>query len=301
MLKYLTLIFLFFLTFQSTNAQLINWSELLEVEGLEADHRIYFGKDSLQFGDLWLPDGDIRSTVILIHGGCWLSAYPGVELMNPMASALREQGFAIWNIEYRRIGHYGGGYPGTFLDVANGADHLRKISEEYHLDLTNVIVSGHSAGGHLATWIASRHNIDESSPLYNPDPISISAAISLAGINDLERYARYNSSVCGSDTVEQLVRFDVREQAAYLDTSPLRMLPLGVPFVEVVAVFDAPVPPFFGYHFVEAMKNKGDDATLLLLPNAGHFEMITPWSDEWAKILDLFKSFNSVPGSIIED
>ena len=69
------------------------------------------------------------------------------------------------------------------------------------------------------------------------------------------------------------------------------MMEGGIPFVEVVAAFDAPVPPFFGYHFVEAMKNEGDDANLLLLPNAGHFEMIAPWTEEWKTILDLFKSY----------
>jgi len=262
----------------------------MEVEGLQADHRIYFGEDSLQFGDLWLPDGEIRNTIILIHGGCWLSAYPGVELVNPMAAELRNQGFAIWNMEYRRIGHDGGGYPGTFLDIANGADHLRIVAEEYNLDLSNVIVSGHSAGGHLATWLASRHHITDTSPLYSPDPIPVSAAISLAGINDLERYARYGSSSCGDHTIETLVNFDERGEDSYLDTSPIRLLPMDIPFVEVVAAFDAPVPPFFGFHFVEAMKNGGDDANLLLLPNAGHFEMIVPWTEEWKTILDLFKS-----------
>jgi len=291
MLKYLSFILFFLLTFQNISAQLVSWSDLMEVDGLYADHRIYFGEDSLQFGDLWIPDEEIKNMVILIHGGCWLSAYPGVELMNPMAAELRDQGFAVWNIEYRRVGHVGGGYPGTFSDVANGADYLRVVAEDFNLDLTNVIVSGHSAGGHLATWLASRHNIADTSPLYNPDPIPVSAVISLAGINDLERYARYGSSSCGRYTVEQLVQFEDRKEDAYQDTSPLRLIPLGVPFIEVVAAFDAPVPPFFGYHFVEALKNKGDDATLLLLPNAGHFEMISPWSDEWPTILNLFKSY----------
>lgn len=290
MLKFLSFTFLFFLLFQNIFAQLISWNELLEGEQLQADHRIYFGEDSLQFGDLWIPDGEIRNTVILIHGGCWLSVYPGVELMNPMAAELRDKGFAIWNIEYRRIGHDGGGYPGTFSDVANGADYLRVIANDFNLDLSNLIVSGHSAGGHLATWLASRRNIADTSPLYHPDPIPVSAVISLAGINDLERYARYSSSSCGINTVERLVHFEERKDESYLDTSPHRLLPLNVPFIEVAAAFDAPVPPFFGYHFDEALKNEGDDATLHLLPDAGHFEMIAPWSDEWPTILNLFKT-----------
>lgn len=290
MYKYLFFTLLFTLSFQNTYAQFVTWNELIEVEGLQADHRIYFGEDSLQFGDLWLPEGEIESTVILIHGGCWLSVYPGVELMNPMADELRNRGFAVWNLEYRRIGHDGGGYPGTFLDIANGADYLKVIAQEYHLDLTNIIVAGHSAGGHLATWLASQNNIADTSPLYNPDAISVSSVISLAGINDLERYARYGASSCGNNTVETLINFNERGEDAYQDTSPLRLLPIRVPFVEVVAAFDAPVPPFFGYHFVEAIKKNGDNATLILLPNAGHFEMISPWTNEWETVLDLFKS-----------
>lgn len=255
--KYLFYLFLFTLFSQNISAQHVTWSELIEVEGLHADHRIHYGNNPLQFGDLWLPDGDIKTTVILIHGGCWLSAYPGVELMNPMADELRNQGFAVWNLEYRRMGHDGGGYPGTFLDVANGADYLKVIAKEHHLDLTNIIVSGHSAGGHLATWLASQNNIADTSPLYNPDAISVSSVISLAGINDLERYARYGASSCGNNTVETLINFNERGEDAYRDTSPLRLLPIRVPFVEVVAAFDAPVPPFFGYHFVEAIKKNG--------------------------------------------
>lgn len=253
-------------------AQLVSWQDLLNSFPPQPTERIYFSNDSLQFGDLWLPDNGIsHTTVILVHGGCWLAMYPGVELMNHMAHELRKSGFAVWNLEYRRIGHEGGGYPGTFIDIAKGADYLHEIAATYRLNLDRIISSGHSAGGHLATWLAVRKNIVQSSMLYHPDPIPVHGVISLAGINDLARYQSYGASSCGRDTVAKLVDKEKRGESAYSDTSPVELLPLGIPFTEVIAAFDAPVPPFFGYYFNNSAINHGDHASLILQPNAGHF------------------------------
>jgi acetyl esterase/lipase len=287
------LLLLFFLLPDFMHAQLVTWRDIIDSDMPEPTVRIQYGNDSLQFGDLWLPENsEPHTTVILIHGGCWLSFYPGVDLMHLMANELRNQGFAVWNIEYRRIGHDGGGYPGTFLDIANGADFLREVAVGYGLNLDRVIASGHSAGGHLATWIAARKNIPEHSPLFYPDPIAVHGVISLAGINDLERYLSYGASSCGSETVAQLTEINLRGDDAFLDTSPAKLLPLGVPFTEVSAAFDAPVPPFFGYHFVNLARDSGDNAALILQPNAGHFEMISPWTNEWKEVMDLFRSLS---------
>lgn len=290
LIKFLVPFLLILFTADSLHAQLISWRDLIEGDLPQPTERIWYGTDSLQFGDLWLPEDEPHTTVILIHGGCWLSAYPGVEMMNQMAEELRTEGFAVWNLEYRRLGHEGGGYPGTFLDASDGADFLKVIAPDYGLNLDRVIATGHSAGGHLATWLAAGKNIDRESELYNTNPIDIHAVISLAGINDLERYANYGSSSCGENTVERLVNLEERGENAYIDTSPVNLLPLGIPFIEIVAAFDAPVPPFFGNHFINAAKEAGDDATLILQPNASHFEMIAPWSEEWDEVLNHFKT-----------
>ncbi|MDX1590690.1 MAG: alpha/beta hydrolase [Balneolaceae bacterium] len=279
---------LFFIT-DTIQAQLVSWRDLIEGDLPSANERIQYGPDSLQFGELWLPLSEPRATVVLIHGGCWLDIYPGTEIMNHMAHALRNEGFAVWNIEYRRLGHEGGGYPGTFQDVAAGADYLSVIGEEYQLPMDIVIASGHSAGGHLATWLAARKNIPESSELYSASPLKVHGVISLAGINDLERYASYGSSSCGDQTVERLVNMSERGDEAYNDTSPRRLLPLGVPHMEVNAELDAPVPPFFGYHFKNAANEAGDSTLHMVLSDSGHFEMIAPWSDQWNRVLNLFK------------
>ncbi len=294
MVRTLLSIFLLLLVSEAADAQLISWRDLIEGDLPQPDERIYYGTFENAYGDLWMPEGEAHTTVILIHGGCWMDIYPGVEIMNHMANALRNEGFAVWNLEYNRLGHERGGYPFTFLNIAFGADILHSITRNYDLNLDRVIAAGHSAGGHLATWLAARKNLPTDSPLHIDhsvevhSTIDIHGVISLAGINDLERYANYAASPCGERTVERLVDLENRGSDAYLDTSPVNLLPLGVPHVEVTAAFDAPVPPFFGYHFSNAAKAAGDDSRLILQPNAGHFEMITPWSDEWPDVLNLF-------------
>lgn len=167
----------------------ITFSQLLARPRLAADQRIAYGSDALQFGELWLPRGHGRHPVIvLIHGGCWRADLPGTELMDYMAADLRDRGYAVWNVEYRRIGHPGGGYPGTFQDIAAGLDHLRTIAPQHGLDLRRVAVSGHSAGGHLALWTAARDRLPAESSLHTADPLPVRGVVSLAGIADLDAY-----------------------------------------------------------------------------------------------------------------
>lgn len=285
------LLFLFCLlsVSDSLHAQLLSWRDIINEDVSELTARISYGSDSLQFGELWMPDDESpHTTVIMIHGGCWLSIYPGTELMDLIAEDLSQNGYAVWNIEYRRLGHNGGGYPGTFFDAANGADYIREIANDYNLPLNRVIATGHSAGGHLSGWLASRKNISENSPLYSENPIEIHGVISLAGINDLESYANYGSAPCGDQTVEKLVDLEQRVNEAYADTSPSEMLPLGIPFIEVNAAFDSPVPPFFGYQFIQSAKEAGDLAQHILLEKSGHFEMIHSGTDEWEEVRSLF-------------
>ncbi|TVR15417.1 MAG: alpha/beta hydrolase [Balneolaceae bacterium] len=287
------ILFLCFISELAT-AQFISWRDLVEGDLPQPTERIYYGTSEHMFGELWLPDEEPHTSVILFHGGCWLDIYPGVEIMNHMANALKEAGFAVWNVEYARLGQESGGYPNTFRSAVFGTDFFQRVAADHNLNRERVIVAGHSAGGHLATWLAARHNIPEESPLnmdiYSElhERVEIHGAISLAGINDLQRFNNYGATSCGGNIVERLVDYENRGTDAYLDTSPAELLPLGVPFVEVSAAFDVPVPPFFGYHFVNQAKDAGDDATHILQTNAGHFEMIAPWSDEWQEILNLF-------------
>ncbi len=105
-------------------------ADLASFESPEPDERIPYGDDPLQFGELRLPDGPGPHPVaILIHGGCWLSEYD-ITHLRKLAAAITETGVATWALEYRRVGNPGGGWPGTFQDIARGADHLRESGED---------------------------------------------------------------------------------------------------------------------------------------------------------------------------
>src|SRR6266705_1128791 len=127
--------------------------------------RLAYGSEYLQFGDLYWPNRPgPHPTGILIYGGYWRARY-GLDLMPGLAEDLATRGYAGWNIEYRRVGNPGGGWPGTMLDVALATDYLRRLAPTYALDLQRVVAIGHSAGGHLALWLAARPRIAHDSPL----------------------------------------------------------------------------------------------------------------------------------------
>jgi len=214
--------------------------------------------------------------VVLIHGGCWQAALPGTILMDYMAADLRAKGIAVWNLEYRRIGHAGGGYPGTFLDVAAGVDKLRMLAKARNLDLTRVVVAGHSAGGHLAAWTAGRGRLPKTSPLHAGKPLPIRAAMSIDGIDDLKAYRAEGPGRCGEPgTVDQLVKGAPR-RSPYADTSPRELLPTRVPQVVVSGELDPIVPVKLARAYAAAATRSGTRTELLVYPRAGHFEPIDP-------------------------
>jgi acetyl esterase/lipase len=280
------------------HAQSLSFRDILQRPAIKADERISYGTDPLQFGDLWLPftkDANMgpHPVVVLIHGGCWLAELPGVELTHFMADDLRKNGFAVWEIEYRRIGHSGGGYPGTFLDVAHGTDHLRKIASKHNLDLNRVIATGHSAGGHLALWLAARPRLPDSSALKLSSPLAIHAVVGVAAIPDLNYFADSGAHACGAGTVKKLVDFDSRKTATvdpYRDTSPVELLPIGVKQFMIHGVFDGIVPPVNGLRHKTRAAAKGEQVQLLTIAEASHFELIAPWTRQWQEVLAVFKS-----------
>ena len=245
-----------------------------------ADHRIAYGANEFQFGELRLPKGPGPHPVaIVIHGGCWLSQY-GLSYMGHVAADLTSAGIATWSIEYRRIGNEGGGWPGTYADAARAADHLRELAKTYPLDLTRVVATGHSAGGHLALWLGARAGLPKESPLHAADPLPLRGIVSLAGITDLRR----TGTACDRE-VGQLMGGAAGEKAALYDLgSPIERLPLRVPQVIVQGDSDTIIPTIMAREYVAAAQKKGDPVTLRLLEKAGHFEVVDPKSEAWPVI-----------------
>lgn len=265
----------------------ISFRELLKRDRESPTAVVPYGSGRRQFAELWLPKGEgPYPTLVLIHGGCWLAELPGAEQTAYLAKDLRDHGYAVWNVDYRRIGDEGGGYPGTFLDTAMAIDKLREIAPARKLDLRKLVAIGHSAGGHLATWAAARPHLPRASPLAQANPVPISGVVSLAGINDLAAYRDRGPDACGgAPTIDALIGAQERPGAAvYADTSPAALLPIGVKQIVVSGTLDPIVPAQFGKDYAKAAMAKGDTVKEMTLGDTGHFEFIDPQSQAWVKI-----------------
>lgn len=180
----------------------LSWPDLTSRPRLKADATISYGPDTYNKIDLWLPQGEGPFPVVLmVHGGCWTSAIADRTLMNWIADDLRRHGIAVWNIDYRGVDRPGGGYPGTFTDVGHAADRLAVDTNTYNIDLRRVVAVGHSAGGHLALWLAGRPRLPAASPLRTAMPLPIAHVISLGGLPDLEATATSPDNGCGIEVV----------------------------------------------------------------------------------------------------
>lgn len=270
-------------------AQFLSFRDVLSrPDRPQPDHKIAYGSGPHHYGELWLPKTGAgpHPVVLMIHGGCWRADLPGPELLAWQADAIRAQGIAVWSITYRRLGHEGGGYPGTFQDVAAGADHLRSIAGQYKLDLGRVITTGHSAGGHLALWLPARKNLPASSPLKTANPLVIHGAVPVAGVGDLAYASAFVGAACGADTITGLVKEKERGKDAWADTSPAALLPLGIPQTMISGMYDSVVAPAHARRHQMLAERKGDSVKLLTLDESAHFEIISPWTAPGKSVVD---------------
>ncbi|GAY10355.1 S9 family peptidase [Pseudonocardia sp. N23] len=237
--------------------------------------RLAYGTDPAQFGELTLPpDGaDVRGTVVVIHGGFWRARYD-LALGRPLAATLAAAGFAAWNVEYRRVGA-GGGWPATFEDVAAAVDLL---AGQDRLDPDRVVALGHSAGGHLAAWLAARPGLPAGAPGAGP-AVRLRGAVSQAGVLDLVDAARNG---VGRGAVEDLLGAGPQDDPdRYALASPAERLPVGVPVVCVHGDADVNVPLRQSERYVAAAQAAGDPAELVVLPGVEHFAVIDPGTEAW--------------------
>ncbi len=246
--------------------------------------RYTYGDHPSQYAELSLPSGLERvPVVVVIHGGFWRTSY-GAELGRPLAADLVRRGWAVVNVEYRRVGRSaqngGGGWPETALDVAAAVDALATRGQQLagdQLDLSRVVGLGHSAGGHLAGWLAARSTLP--SGAFGAEPVvPLSGFVSQAGVLDL--VAAAEEGIGGSAVPDLMGGSPGRLAEAYRWASPRARVPLGVPSVCVHGTADVDVPLRQSESFVAAAQEAGDSSELRRFEGT-HFDPITVGTPAW--------------------
>jgi acetyl esterase/lipase len=244
-----------------------------------------YGPARSQYGELFRPhvDGPWPVAVVL-HGGFWRAQH-GRKQMHPLCVDLVRRGWAAFNVEYRRLDRLsGGGFPRTLDDVAAAVDHLADVPAHapagepkaglapFRFDLSRVVAIGHSAGGHLAAWLATRADAR----------VPVTAVVAQAGVVDL----RLASELGLSRAVVH--RFLGGTPAAapdrYAAASPAERLPLGVPVLLTHGGRDEIVPPMMSERFADAARTAGDDVELIVERDADHFGHLDPGDRLWRAV-----------------
>lgn len=236
--------------------------------------RMAYGDDPSQWAELHAARGVSRGVVVVIHGGFWRAQYDA-SLGTPLAADLSDRGWTVLNVEYRRVGN-GGGFPATLDDVSAAIDLLAGVD----VDTSTVVTLGHSAGGHLAAWAASRTRFEEWS-----GGVEVTHVVSQAGVLDLTAAQEQG---LGDGAVDAFMGADA-SGAAYDLADPSRHLPLAVPVWAVHAPDDDIVPISQSRDYVAAATAAGGDATLVEV-SGGHFGVIDTASSAWADIVAVLDS-----------
>ena len=239
-----------------------------------ADKRLAYGSDPNQFVDLRLPRkrGSNAPLVINIHGGFWRAQY-NLDHAGHLCAALTSTGLATANLEYRRVGNAGGGWPGTFADIRSAYQFLVQHADAEHFDREKIVVMGHSAGGQLALCLAAH------------EP-AVRRVISLAGVVDLQQAYKLHLS---HDAVAEFLHGTPNEVPEYYqEADPIR---LSIPHARqclIHGVDDDTVPVAFSHDYVREKSKRApsEDVSLIELAGAGHLDLIDPGSAAWKRVAD---------------
>lgn len=266
----------------------MSWSQVQAMALPEPGVDYAYGAAASQFGTLRLPAGDGPFPVaVVLHGGCWLEAFD-VDYITHLSAALTAAGVATWTPEYRRVGEAGGGWPGTFDDVATATDYLGRLALVHPLDLQHVVAVGHSAGGHLALWLAMRdqRNAKKSGAALPTHDVAIKGVVGLAAIADLAAYRIGPPNSCHAAVDALMGGGPEAVPERYRAASPAVNLPLGVPQVLVQGSADPIVSVASVRTYADSARLAGDAVDLHVVDAAGHFEPALPQAAAWPVVRD---------------
>jgi acetyl esterase/lipase len=242
--------------------------DILSLAPPKADARVPYGSDKNQFVDLRLPKGKgSYALVIAIHGGYWRAKYD-LEYMGHLCAALTAKGIATANLEYRRVGNAGGGWPGTFADIRAGYQFLAQNAHKYGFDALRMMVMGHSAGGQLGLCLAAHE-------------VGVKAVFSLAGVVDLQR--AYELHLSNNAAAELLGGTPAEVADHYREADPMKLAIVARQWLMHGAADDV-VPPAFSRDYVSAKQKMKEDARLVEIAGAGHFDVVDPRSGAWNEV-----------------
>ncbi len=228
---------------------ILGWAGVAAAAQSEEATTIKYGPEPTSFGELQLPTSKAGPfpVAVLIHGGCWRSENGSTASFRALANRLAADGIAAWNIEYRRVGHDGGGWPGTFLDLGNAVDLLPKVSQQHPLDLTRIILVGHSSGGHFAAWLAARKRLPKTSAIRGEPAVDFRGVVLADAFIDplvIDSKGADGALYCREPVLERLIGGPTDARAEHLrQISPIAWLPWGVPQEYVISSRRYPVTP----------------------------------------------------------
>ena len=265
---------------------------LLEREPPRADKRVKYGPAELQFGDLRVPAvaaGKRAPVIVFLHGGWWKAQY-GLEYGGHLCAALKARGIATWSLEYRRVGDFEGGWPGTFQDVSAGFEFLAEVAKAYPLDLGRVVIVGHSAGGQLAYWLAGRHHVPAESAIAKPAPrLGLRGVIGLAGAVDLRMVIDLAGYFTFAHDKGEVYTFMGGSPAAvperYAAGNPGDLLPLNVAQALLQGTDDDQIPARLPAAWAERARRVGENVSVEMIVGADHFDVCDPLSKAWPRVL----------------
>ncbi|HVI04929.1 MAG TPA: alpha/beta hydrolase [Sphingomicrobium sp.] len=258
------------------------------------DATFRYGPAEEQRVELFLPEGKGPFPVVaFIYGGCWHSKFGKLAGARSTFAMLAHAGLGVWGIGYRPLDQ-GGQYPGIYDDIEAASNLLAKNARRYHLDMSRVVLAGHSAGAELAEWAAGQKNIPARSVLAKKSKVRFKALVSINGPGDLAPIAKLADQVCGAGTFAMLTGpVSAARPDPLADTSPVQLLPLGIPIYLISAANDHVVPTPLVEAYAEAARKAGDHVTLTIIPNASHVDPVEPQNKAFETTLDvLVKAVN---------
>ncbi len=233
------------------------------------DKRVAYGSDANQVLEVRLPRTKPPHAALMnVHGGYWRAQYD-LAHAGHLCEALRSAGLATFNVEYRRVGNIGGGWPGTFEDIRSAYRFLQQQQSRFQLDLDRLIVMGHSAGGQLALCLAGHES-------------SVQRVISLAGVVDLKQAFSMHLSY---DAVKEFL--GGKPDAVpdhYREADPMQLkIPRARQWL-LTGTEDDIVPPEFSRDYVAQKKQAAESVELVEIRRAGHFDLIDPAADAFKQV-----------------